>query len=207
NHSAPGGDKAECSNCSATHTPLWRRGLNDELNCNTCGLYCKLHKCPRPKTMRNNHGERSRAAPHPESNEVMGQSAYLSPRLHHMTNRLHFLRLFISPAVESKCYNCNTTATPLWRKDDEGKTVCNACGLYFKLHGSSRPISMKSDVIRKRSRHEAHHASIIGGNPPDTPSASPGASRRTSPTSGHDGTNNSNSLSPILAPDLTTQMN
>lgn len=53
---APGGVKAECSNCGATHTPLWRRGLNDELNCNACGLYCKLHKRPRPKSMRNSHG-------------------------------------------------------------------------------------------------------------------------------------------------------
>ncbi|KAI5986005.1 GATA zinc finger-domain-containing protein, partial [Pisolithus marmoratus] len=42
----------------------------------------------------------------------------------------------------AQCYNCHTTATPLWRKDDEGKTVCNACGLYYKLHGSARPISM-----------------------------------------------------------------
>ena len=29
--SAPGGVKAVCSNRGATHTPLWRRGLNDAL--------------------------------------------------------------------------------------------------------------------------------------------------------------------------------
>ena len=28
--------------------------------------------------------------------------------------------------VVTQCYNCHTTATPPWRKDDEGKTVCNA---------------------------------------------------------------------------------
>ncbi|KAI0257931.1 hypothetical protein BC834DRAFT_299573 [Gloeopeniophorella convolvens] len=43
--------KAECANCGATRTPLWRRGLNNELNCNACGLYCKLHKRPRPKSI------------------------------------------------------------------------------------------------------------------------------------------------------------
>jgi len=94
----------------------------------------------------------------------------------------------------AQCYNCHTTATPLWRKDDEGKTVCNACGLYYKLHGSARPISMKSDVIRKRSRHDARR---IGNGPADTPTASPGVSRRASPA---------RDASPTLAPDSTTQM-
>ncbi len=42
NHSSlvPGGMKTECANCGATSTPLWRRGLNDELNCN---VRCKQH--------------------------------------------------------------------------------------------------------------------------------------------------------------------
>ena len=69
-----------------------------------------------------------------------------------------------------------------------------SCGLYYKLHGSARPISMKSDVIRKRSRHDARRA---GNGPEDTPSASPGVSRRTSPVP---------DASPTLAPDSTTQM-
>ncbi|PWA00057.1 hypothetical protein BB558_003954 [Smittium angustum] len=50
------------------------------------------------------------------------------------------------------CYNCHTTTTPLWRRDENGNTICNACGLYYKLHKLSRPVSMKRKVIRRRSR-------------------------------------------------------
>ena len=33
-----------------------------------------------------------------------------------------------------QCSNCMTTTTTLWRRNNEGEPVCNACGLYYKLH-------------------------------------------------------------------------
>ncbi|ORX82828.1 hypothetical protein BCR32DRAFT_292387 [Anaeromyces robustus] len=50
------------------------------------------------------------------------------------------------------CSNCGTTKTPLWRRNANGESLCNACGLFYKLHGVVRPISMKTDIIRKRNR-------------------------------------------------------
>ncbi|CAF1682270.1 unnamed protein product, partial [Adineta ricciae] len=32
------------------------------------------------------------------------------------------------------CSNCNTCTTTLWRRNGHGESVCNACGLYYKLH-------------------------------------------------------------------------
>lgn len=54
-----------------------------------------------------------------------------------------------------QCFNCNTQNTPLWRRDEEGNPICNACGLYFKLHHIHRPLSMKRAVIQRRRRQRS----------------------------------------------------
>ncbi|RDA86964.1 hypothetical protein CP532_6745 [Ophiocordyceps camponoti-leonardi (nom. inval.)] len=50
------------------------------------------------------------------------------------------------------CQNCATSTTPLWRRDEYGAVLCNACGLFLKLHGRPRPSSLKTDVIKSRNR-------------------------------------------------------
>ncbi|KAJ7667365.1 hypothetical protein B0H17DRAFT_950360, partial [Mycena rosella] len=156
---------------------------------------------PRPKTMRSTGGagEGCGHSVRTEALDVLGTSTH--PPCNVMT---------LNALSTAQCYNCHTTSTLLWRKDDEGKTVCNICGLYYKLHGSARPISMKSDEIHKRSHRDAR----CGGAPAsisETPTASPGVSRRASPaphaSSAMTTSNSSVSAgraSPTFAPDSTT---
>ncbi|XP_027748554.1 zinc finger transcription factor Trps1 isoform X4 [Empidonax traillii] len=55
------------------------------------------------------------------------------------------------------CANCLTTKTSLWRKNANGGYVCNACGLYQKLHSTPRPLNIikqnnGEQIIRRRTR-------------------------------------------------------
>jgi GATA-binding protein len=57
----------------------------------------------------------------------------------------------------------------LWRRNAAGEPLCNACGLFLKLHGVVRPLSLKTDVIKKRNR---------GGNNDEPPKSRRSRSRR-----------------------------
>ncbi|KAJ8665287.1 hypothetical protein QAD02_006949 [Eretmocerus hayati] len=58
----------------------------------------------------------------------------------------------MSKKVDMSCTNCGTMTTTIWRRNMKGEMVCNACGLYYKLHGVNRPVTMRRDTIHTRRR-------------------------------------------------------
>ena len=53
------------------------------------------------------------------------------------------------------CTNCQTSSTSTWRKDGEGRPLCNACGLYFRIHKIHRPAEWaRTGAIMRRQRKQ-----------------------------------------------------
>ena len=70
----------------------------------------------------------------------------------------------------TSCSNCGTTSTSLWRRDPAScAPVCNACGLYHKLHGKPRPLTWRRDVTTTRVRKPGNRIKSVNKLPtPET---------------------------------------
>ena len=95
-------------------------------------------------------------SPHPRATDVEPMEVFKTPEISSVQTALPISHVHTEPTPpvtpKQQCMNCKTSITPLWRRDAEGNSLCNACGLFLKLHGFNRPACMKSEVIKKRNR-------------------------------------------------------
>ena len=109
------------------------------------------------------------AAAPANSDSTQHPSASSSPAVRPALSAIPATTISTSPSVSTTggptiCQNCQTSTTPLWRRDESGQILCNACGLFLKLHGRPRPISLKTDIIKSRNR--ARNSSASNSNHP-----------------------------------------
>lgn len=156
--------RLECFNCKVTKTPLWRRTPDRAHSlCNACGLYYKQYNAHRPLHVRNKtHTIRA----HPYACERVLPMTITTPSNTPKSPIQQQATILPSPPNEpqsslteptiiesgQECANCHQTQTPLWRKNERGEPVCNACGLYAKLHHRDRPAEMRKTTIQRRRR-------------------------------------------------------
>ncbi|KAH8555129.1 hypothetical protein BGW37DRAFT_126747 [Umbelopsis sp. PMI_123] len=124
----------ECFNCKVTKTPLWRRTPDRAHTlCNACGLYYKQYGSHRPLHIRQKPVAATvRAAP------------------------------YSVPTAQSEgCSVCHQTQTPLWRKNEHGEPVCNACGLYAKLQKQQQEIKIRRRDFQQEELDDSRFALLL----------------------------------------------
>jgi GATA-binding protein 2 len=52
-----------------------------------------------------------------------------------------------------ECSHCHTRNTSVWRRSKDGAQLCNACGVYRRLRGKDRPLSLRRNRIKPRTKH------------------------------------------------------
>ena len=143
----------ECLTCGAALSGgrQWRSSNTTSSQlCDSCANYSKMNRPPGSTTSSGGRGSppsrsKSGAAPPPTGNRRTGMNC--------ANCRFEFREYYF--LLTAKIYH-STNTTTLWRRNNAGEPVCNACGLYFKLHGINRPPSKKNEGIRSRNSTTFH---------------------------------------------------
>ncbi|CAF0902292.1 unnamed protein product [Adineta steineri] len=168
----------QCVNCGVVTTALWRHDETGHYLCNTCRVCHRIDDSSRPlqrSTRRvedEDHHPRSTGMDtsytlplSQSSTKLLSSLALENSERPYATNKTNNLNKTI-PEINNKrttpnprrsglqCANCQTQTTTLWRRNTEGDPVCNACGLYYKLHHIARPLNMVKEGIQTRRRKQ-----------------------------------------------------
>lgn len=127
----------KCSNCETEDTPMWRRCLDTKLGsfitlCNACGLYYKAKGDHRPRLLITKKVQMTKYE------QLMSCLANEADDAEQKV--VQFNDGELSDVRIISCFNCKCINTSLWRKDPQGNSMCNACGLYYKKNGVHRPV-------------------------------------------------------------------
>ncbi|KAF5369709.1 hypothetical protein D9615_010174 [Tricholomella constricta] len=112
-----------CSHCHATSTPLWRREPT------TLKPLCNA--CGLYLQQRNRHRPQELIDADAADDSDVSDGDTSGP----------------------ECSHCHTHHTSVWRRSKTGAQLCNACGVYSRLRGRDRPLSLKRNRIKPRSKH------------------------------------------------------
>ena len=75
------------------------------------------------------------------------------------------MRKPVKRSANPTCAHCQTDKTPLWRRDDDFNVVCNACGLYYKLHKTKRPPSKRRVRTLSTGSAASHKSATSAASP------------------------------------------
>ena len=67
------------------------------------------------------------------------------------------------------CTNCHLSHSPSWRRGLAGELLCNACGLYLKMHKSRRPHAFNYSRLRRTRRIPLENVRCQNCSTSDTP--------------------------------------